>query len=79
MSDNWDETEDIFVNGKLEVKQNINMIDRETQIYSNDPYLFDFDTEVKSVLEAIIGRTLEQGMTEVQNEEEIRRAMLQKY
>ena len=79
MSDNWDEKEDMFVNGKLEVKQSTNMIDRETQIYSNDPYLFDFDTEVKSVLEAIIGRTLEQGMTEVQNEEELRRAKLLKY
>ena len=63
--------------------------DKETQIYNNDPHLFVFDKEVSTmvirgiiilrlqvevVMESIIGRTLEQSMTEVMQEEEITRA-----
>lgn len=44
--------------------------DKETQIFPNDPLLFLFDKEVVVVLEAIIGRTLEQSLVEVLEEEE---------
>jgi len=44
--------------------------DKETQIFPNDPLLFLFDKEVVVVLEAIIGRTLEQSLVEVLQEEE---------
>eukprot|EP00092_Neocalanus_flemingeri_P033005 GFUD01035897.1.p1 GENE.GFUD01035897.1~~GFUD01035897.1.p1 ORF type:complete len:251 (-),score=86.15 GFUD01035897.1:89-841(-) len=48
--------------------------DKETQIYNNDPHLFVFDKEVEVVMEAILGRTLEQSMMEVMQEEEMARA-----
>ena len=67
--------------------------DKETQIYNNDPHLFVFEKEVsvtmkvgiiimcvqvEVVMEAIIGRTLEQSMMEVMQEEEMARAREQK-
>lgn len=45
-------------------------IDKETQIEDND--LFDFDFEVEPILEVLIGKTLEQSMMEVMEEEEIK-------
>lgn len=44
-------------------------VDSETQIYEGD--LFDFDTEVEPLLEILIGKTLEQGLMEVLEEEEL--------
>ena len=44
-------------------------VDVETQIYEGD--LFDFDTEVEPVLEVLVGKTLEQSMMEVMEEEEL--------
>jgi len=41
----------------------------ETQIYPGD--LFDFDLEVKPILEVLVGKTIEQAMLEVLNEEEL--------
>merc|ERR1719191_908752 len=44
-------------------------IDVETQIYEGD--LFDFDVEVEPILEVLVGKTLEQSMMEVMEEEEL--------
>jgi len=44
-------------------------VDVETQIYEGD--LFDFDAEVEPILEVLIGKTLEQSMMEVMEEEEL--------
>lgn len=52
--------------------------DKETQIFPNDPLLFFFDQEVVVVLEAIVGKTLEQSLTEVLEEEETALAIKQK-
>ncbi|KAG5447424.1 Radial spoke head protein 3 [Clonorchis sinensis] len=43
--------------------------DVETQIYEGD--LFDFDLEVREVLEVLLGKTLEQALLEVAEEEEL--------
>ncbi|XP_023322779.1 uncharacterized protein LOC111697121 isoform X2 [Eurytemora carolleeae] len=45
-------------------------LDKETQIYPLDPELFNFDSEVGMVLEGILGRTMEQSILEVLQEEE---------
>ncbi|CAH8597673.1 unnamed protein product [Heterobilharzia americana] len=44
-------------------------IDIETQIYEND--LFNFDLEVQPFLEVLIGKTIEQALLEVIDEEEL--------
>jgi len=44
-------------------------VDRETQIYEGD--LFDFDYEVEPVLQVLVGKTLEQSLMEVLEEEEL--------
>ncbi len=44
-------------------------LDVSTQIYQGD--LFDFDLEVTPILELIVGKTLEQALLEVQEEEEL--------
>merc|ERR1719293_157568 len=44
-------------------------VDVETQIEEGE--LFDFDVEVESVLEVLVGKTLEQSMMEVLEEEEL--------
>ena len=44
-------------------------VDQETQIYEGD--LFDFDSEVDPILEVLVGKTLEQSMMEVMEEEEL--------
>merc|ERR1719444_760585 len=44
-------------------------IDIDIQIYEGD--LFDFDVEVEPVLEVLVGKTLEQSMMEVLEEEEL--------
>ena len=44
-------------------------VDKETQIEEGD--LFDFDMEVAPILEVLVGKTLEQSMDEVLEEEEI--------
>ena len=94
MNETWAEEEGLGMN-RVEVKQSHNMMDKETQIYNNDPHLFVFDDEViitifiiwciivssfqvEIVLESIIGRTVEQSMLEVQQEEEILRARWRK-
>jgi len=43
--------------------------DKETQIFAGD--LFDFDIEVKPILEVLIGKTIEQSLLEVMEEEEL--------
>ncbi|CAG9825042.1 unnamed protein product [Phaedon cochleariae] len=43
--------------------------DRETQIYPGD--LFDFDLEVQPILEVLVGKTIEQALIEVLEEEEL--------
>eukprot|EP00899_Mesostigma_viride_P018170 jgi/Mesvir1/26354/Mv22526-RA.1 len=44
-------------------------VDAETQIAEGD--LFDFDFEVEPILEVLVGKTLEQGLMEVMEEEEL--------
>merc|ERR1719213_1514210 len=44
-------------------------VDIETQIEEGE--LFDFDVECEPVLEVLVGKTLEQGMMEVLEEEEL--------
>ena len=44
-------------------------VDVETQIFEGD--LFDFDLEVEPILEVITGKTLEQALMEVLEEEEL--------
>jgi len=44
-------------------------VDTDTQIYDGD--LFDFDYEVEPILEVLVGKTLEQSMIEVMEEEEL--------
>eukprot|EP00326_Haptolina_ericina_P039246 CAMPEP_0181245602 /NCGR_PEP_ID=MMETSP1096-20121128/43525_1 /TAXON_ID=156174 ORGANISM="Chrysochromulina ericina, Strain CCMP281" /NCGR_SAMPLE_ID=MMETSP1096 /ASSEMBLY_ACC=CAM_ASM_000453 /LENGTH=380 /DNA_ID=CAMNT_0023342317 /DNA_START=46 /DNA_END=1188 /DNA_ORIENTATION=+ len=44
-------------------------VDVETQIEEGD--LFDFDAEVEPILEVLVGKTLEQSMMEVMEEEEL--------
>mmetsp|Transcript_39112 Transcript_39112/g.54319 ORF Transcript_39112/g.54319 Transcript_39112/m.54319 type:complete len:456 (-) Transcript_39112:213-1580(-) len=44
-------------------------VDAETQIEPGD--LFDFDFEVEPILEVLVGKTLEQGLMEVMEEEEL--------
>mmetsp|Transcript_20521 Transcript_20521/g.68717 ORF Transcript_20521/g.68717 Transcript_20521/m.68717 type:complete len:224 (+) Transcript_20521:411-1082(+) len=45
-------------------------IDRETQIFEGE--LFDFDFEVEPILQVIVGKTLEQSLMEVLEEEELK-------
>jgi len=44
-------------------------LDVATQIYEGD--LFDFDVEVKPILEVLVGKTVEQSLLEVMEEEEL--------
>lgn len=44
-------------------------VDIETQIYEGE--LFDFDIEVKPILEVLVGKTIEQSLLEVMEEEEL--------
>ncbi|CAL1546916.1 unnamed protein product [Lymnaea stagnalis] len=44
-------------------------LDVATQIYDGD--LFDFDVEVKPILEVLVGKTVEQALLEVMEEEEL--------
>ena len=46
-------------------------VDKSTQILPDDPDLFVFNEEVVVVLEALVGKTLEQSMMEVIEEEEL--------
>ena len=46
-------------------------VDKSTQILPDDPDLFVFNEEVIVVLEALVGKTLEQSMMEVIEEEEL--------
>ncbi len=45
-------------------------VDKATQIVPDDPDLFDFDVEVSIVLDAMVGKTVEQSLLEVIDEEE---------
>ena len=49
MTDPWEEGGGGAGNKRLEVKHNQNMVDKETQIYNNDPNLFVFDDEVQNL------------------------------
>ncbi|VDP73929.1 unnamed protein product [Echinostoma caproni] len=44
-------------------------VDVATQIYDND--LFDFNLEVQQILEVLVGKTMEQALLEVMEEEEL--------
>ncbi|XP_067946043.1 radial spoke head protein 3 homolog [Watersipora subatra] len=44
-------------------------VDVDTQIYEGD--LFDYDIEVKPILEVLVGKTVEQALLEVMEEEEL--------
>ena len=46
-------------------------VDKSTQTLPDDPDLFVFNEEVVVVLEALVGKTLEQSMMEVIEEEEL--------
>lgn len=54
-----------FINGNV-VKVGV---DASTEI--SDGELFDFDKEVQSILESLVGTTLQQALTEVVHEEEV--------
>ena len=43
-----------------------------TQIYDEDPDLFDFDTELDPILSVLCDKTLEQARMEVLEQEELR-------
>lgn len=45
-------------------------VDQEAQIWEGD--LFDFDTEVEPILQALLGKTIEQSRMEVLEEEELK-------
>ena len=45
LNETWAE-EEMMGMKRVEVKQSQNMVDKETQIYTNDPHLFVFDDEV---------------------------------
>lgn len=44
---------------------------KATQIYDQDPELFDFKAEVQPMLNVLVSKTLEQSLMEVQEEEEL--------
>ena len=46
-------------------------VDKSTQILPDDPDLFVFNDEVVAVLETLVGKTLEQSLLEVIEEEEL--------
>ncbi|KAJ6642737.1 Radial spoke head protein 3 like, partial [Pseudolycoriella hygida] len=52
----------------LHIVSSIKLINAETQVLDGE--LFDFDAEVEPLLEIMIGRTVEQSLLEVLNEEE---------
>lgn len=43
-----------------------------TQIYDEDPELFDFDKEIEPMLNVLVGKTLEQARMMVLEDEELR-------
>lgn len=43
-----------------------------TQIFDEDPDLFDFDMEIEPMLNVLVGKTLEQARMMVLEEEELR-------
>ena len=49
----------------------IQNVDKSTQILPDDPDLFVFNDEVVAVLETLVGKTLEQSLLEVIEEEEL--------
>eukprot|EP00092_Neocalanus_flemingeri_P032450 GFUD01035294.1.p1 GENE.GFUD01035294.1~~GFUD01035294.1.p1 ORF type:complete len:206 (+),score=82.00 GFUD01035294.1:54-671(+) len=51
----------------------VSVTDKETQICQKDADLFQFDQEMALLLAAIIGRTMEQSLLEIMEEEEIAR------
>ena len=44
---------------------------KATQIYDQDPELFDFNAEVEPMLNVLCSKTLEQSLMEVNEEEEL--------
>ncbi len=58
------------VSSAAERLANVDGTDKSTQILPDDPELFDFDEEVGMVLEAVVGKTVEQSILEVMEEEE---------
>jgi hypothetical protein len=49
-----------------------------TQIYDQDPELFDFSAEVEPMLNVLVQKTLEQSLMEVLEEDELSTIKLQK-
>jgi len=45
---------------------------KATQIFDQDPDLFDFDTEIEPMLNVLVRKTLEQARMMVLEEEELR-------
>lgn len=45
---------------------------KSTQIYDEDPELFNFDEEIEPMLNVLIGKTLEEARMMVLEEEELR-------
>lgn len=48
------------------------MANQITQIDNSDPYLYNFNTEVRLILEAVVARTVEESLRESLTEEEDR-------
>ena len=48
------------------------MADQITQIDNSDPYVYNFNSEVRLILEAVVARTVEEGLRESLAEEEDR-------
>ena len=48
------------------------MANHITQINNSDPYLYNFNTEVRLILEAVVARTVEESLRESLTEEEDR-------
>lgn len=48
------------------------MADQITQIDNSDPYLYNFNSEVRLILEAVVARSVEEGLRESLAEEEDR-------
>ena len=46
------------------------MANQITQIDNSDPYLYNFNTEVRLILEAVVARTVEESLRESLTEEE---------
>ena len=53
-----------------QVSDNADVASKITQIDNSDPYLYNFNTEVRLLLEAMVARTVEESLRESLAEEE---------